>query len=70
MIHTILWATYLILYLIAVIPLLLYCRYQIQKGNRDKITPLLHRTVVRWANRLIWAAGAKIEVIGEENIPE
>ena len=70
MIHTILWATYLILYLIAVIPLLLYCRYQIQKGNRDKITPLLHRTVVRWANRLIWAAGAKIEVTGEENIPE
>ena len=70
MIHTILWTAYLIGYMIVVTPILLYCRHQIKKGNRDKITPLLHRIVVRWANRLLWAAGAKIEVIGEQNIPE
>ena len=45
MIHTILWATYLILYLIAVIPLLLYCRYQIQR----EIVIKLHRCcIARW----------------------
>lgn len=70
MIHTIFWAAYLILYLIAVMPILFYCRYQIKKGNREKITPLLHRTVVKWAKRIIWSAGARVEVIGEENIPE
>lgn len=70
MIHTILWLIYLVFYLIGVIPLLFYYRYQIRKGNRDKITSGLHRTVTHWANGVLWAAGAKIEVTGEENIPK
>lgn len=70
MLHTIIWAIYFILYLIVVSPVMLYCRHQIKKGNREKVIPLINHMVYHWADRLLWAAGAKIEVIGQENIPE
>lgn len=70
MIHTIIWAVYLIIYMVCVAPALLYCRRQIKKGNREKVVPLIERKAYHWADRLLWVAGAKVEVIGEENIPE
>ncbi|MDO4287401.1 MAG: lysophospholipid acyltransferase family protein [Eubacteriales bacterium] len=70
MVHTIIWAIYFILYLIVVSPVMLYCRHQIKKGNREKVMPLVKHMAYHWADRLLWAAGAKIEVIGQENIPE
>lgn len=70
MVHTMIWAIYFILYLIVVSPVMLYCRHQIRKGNREKVMPLVKHMAYHWADRLLWAAGAKIEVIGQENIPE
>ncbi|MDO4173301.1 MAG: lysophospholipid acyltransferase family protein, partial [Eubacteriales bacterium] len=70
MLHTIVWAIYFILYLIAVSPAMLYCKHQIKKGKREQVEPLIKRMAYRWAKRLLWAAGAKIEVTGTKNIPE
>lgn len=70
MIRTILWAIYFILYLIVVSPKWLYCHYLVKRGKRDKAQPIIENMVHRWAGRLLAAAGGKVEVKGQENIPE
>lgn len=69
MIHTIIWAIYFVLYLVIVSPKCLYYTRQVKKGNREKVQAGIERMVYNWARRLLWAAGAKVTVKGEENIP-
>ena len=68
--HTILWFLYFWLYLIAVLPLYWYLRRLEKRGKRAKCDAILHRTVGRWARRLIRAAGAKVTVEGLEKLPD
>ena len=67
--HTILWFLYFWLYLIAVLPLYWYLRRLEKRGDRERCDPILHRTVGRWARRLIRAAGAKVTVEGLDKLP-
>lgn len=70
MIRTIIWALYFIFYLIFVSPVWLYCNYQVKKGRRSQVQDQIERMVSRWAGRLLRLAGARIEVTGQENIPQ
>lgn len=70
MIRTILWFVYFFGYLLAAAPVYLYCTHLVKKGEREKAQPNIEKMVHNWAKRLLWAAGATVEVTGQENIPE
>ncbi len=70
MIRTIFFAIGLFGYLLLVSPVYLYCNHFVKKGQREKVKACINRMVLDWSSRLTRWAGAKIEVVGKENIPE
>lgn len=70
MIRTIIWFIYFFLYLFALTPMYLYCKHLNKKGEKEKAWTHIEKIVSRWAKRLLWLAGGKVIVTGEENIPE
>lgn len=69
MLHTLLWFLYFWIYLIAVLPLLFYVRHLRKKGDIKRHDEITFAVIHNWARRLLKAAGAKITVIGAENLP-
>lgn len=69
MIRTIIWFIFFWVYLIFIIPSMLMARYYDRKKDIKKKDELVYRSVRKWARALVWLAGGKISVIGEENIP-
>lgn len=70
MIRTIIWFIYFGLHLVYTLPYLAYAKYLDSKGkitNRDKVTFMTARV---WARCLVKLSGAKVTVIGAENIPK
>lgn len=70
LLRTGLWLLYLIGYLLVVCPKALYCRHLRKNGREKEAAEKINRTVYRWAVRIIKAAGGKIVIQGEENIPD
>lgn len=68
--HTFFWFAYFWLYLIVVWPLLLWVRYLRHKGKNSQHDSIVFSIIHNWARRLLKATGAKITVLGLENLPE
>ncbi len=66
----ILWMIYFWLYMLAVFVPTRYVLYLQKKGETEKADRLTTKLVQNWANRLLIAAGVKIIVRGEENLPD
>lgn len=66
--RTIIWFIYFWLYQLAVLPKYFLLRSKFNKGQDISVS--VHKEVVRWARSLVKLTGSKIEVIGEENIPD
>ena len=69
MIRTILWFAFFWLRLLATLPNLLRVRRLEAKGMVREHDELTHKVSQAWAGSLLWAAGAKVTVYGEEKIP-
>ncbi|MBN2260450.1 MAG: 1-acyl-sn-glycerol-3-phosphate acyltransferase [Clostridiales bacterium] len=70
MFRTIIWFLYFGLSLILLLPFLLVGKYYEKKGMSEKLKNYAFKKARNWSNQLNFIAGGKIEVIGEENIPE
>ncbi|HWQ29382.1 MAG TPA: lysophospholipid acyltransferase family protein, partial [Negativicutes bacterium] len=70
MFRTIIWFCYFWLYLIKLIPGYFKVNRLYKAGNIIERDKLVNSTVPKWANALLKLAGARINVIGAENIPE
>jgi len=70
MLHTIVWFAYFWLYLIVVWPHLIYVRYLRKKGDINRHEEIALPIIQNWARHLLKAAGAKVTVIGKENLPD
>lgn len=70
MIRTIIWFIFFWVYLICLIPSMMMASYYDRKKNIKKKDELVYRRVRQWARALVWVAGGKISVVGEENIPK
>lgn len=70
MIRTIIWFIFFWVYLICLIPSMMMVRYYDRRKEFEKRDDLVHRSVRQWARALVWLAGGKISVTGEENIPK
>ena len=68
--RTIIWFLYFWLYLVSVLPLMLYVKSKIKNGKKDEIRPIVQRVVQNWASRLLKAAGVTVTVDGAEHIPQ
>lgn len=68
--HTLLWFLYFWLYLLAVLPLYWRVKALARRGDTGRHDALTRRVVGRWARRMLWAACAKVEVDGLENLPQ
>lgn len=69
MLHTVLWFTYFWLYLLAALPMLFYVRHLKANGDIKRHDEITFSVVRNWSRRLLKAAGAKVTVMGEENLP-
>lgn len=70
MIRTIIWFVYFWLYLIFVLPTLINVKKLDRQNKIKERDDLVFKTVQSWARSLVRLSGAKIKVIGEENIPK
>lgn len=70
LLHTVIWFTYFWLYLIVVWPLLIYVRHLRKKGDIKRHDEIALPIIKNWASRLLKAAGAKVTVVGQENLPD
>lgn len=68
--RTVIWFVYFWLYLLAAIPVSGYIWFLEKRGQDAHADQLVQRIVRRWAHRLLHLAGAKVEVTGQENLPE
>lgn len=66
--RTILWFIYFWLYLLLCIPASLYVWYLEKRGRDADADRLVARFVANWARRLLYFAGAKVTVTGQENL--
>ena len=66
--RTILWFAYFWLYLLLCIPASGYVWYLEKRGRDADADRLVERFVANWARRLLYFAGAKVTVTGEENL--
>jgi 1-acyl-sn-glycerol-3-phosphate acyltransferase len=70
MLRTIIWFIYFWLFLVFTLPFLAYAKIQELRGNtkaRDRVAAKAARI---WSRSLIWLAGGKVTVIGQENLPK
>lgn len=70
MLRTIIWFFYFGLHLVFTLPQLLHAKYLGIRGKiseRDKVAASQAR---KWARCLVWLSGAKVSIIGQENIPQ
>lgn len=70
MFRTIIWFIYFGLRLISTLPNLAYAKYLSRKGKIKKRDDIANKTAKSWARALVGLSGAKVKVIGEENIPD
>lgn len=68
--RTILWFIYFFLYLIAVLPLYFKAKRLKNSNKIEECDELVNSVVQKWADNLLKAAGATVDVVGEENIPK
>lgn len=69
MLHTIFWFFYFWLYLIVCIPATLWVISLEKRGKMEQADQLTRRYVKNWASRLLRLAGARVTVVGAENLP-
>lgn len=69
MVRTIIWFFYFGFVLILTLPALIYAKYLSIRGRIKERSKLAHKTARWWARSLVKLSGARIKVIGEENIP-
>lgn len=67
--RTIIWFIYFWAYLIAFIPKCNQAKKHKAAGEKESCDALVEDTIRRWATSLLKLAGAKITVIGKENLP-
>ncbi|MGE5473796.1 MAG: lysophospholipid acyltransferase family protein [Ignavibacteriales bacterium] len=70
MLRTIIWFIYFWIYLIFIMPGLWRAEYLEKKGRIREHDDLVSKYVGKWARSLLRLAGAKVTVIGLENIPD
>ncbi len=70
MVRTIIWFMYFGISLIFTLPVFWSAQRQAKMGNDSEAKVIAVNKAHSWSRQLIWLAGGKIEVIGEENIPE
>lgn len=68
--RTLIWFIYFWLYMLLCIPASLWMRSIEKKGNIKEMERHVDGFVTNWARRLLRLAGAKITVVGEENLPD
>lgn len=68
MIRTILWFIGMALSLILLWPWAIYYKFKLKHLPGDPIDPGVDKIVRKWADCMLWAAGVKVDVKGEENI--
>ncbi|MEN8906733.1 MAG: lysophospholipid acyltransferase family protein [Clostridiales bacterium] len=69
MFRTIVWYIYFWLYLIKLIPKYYKINRILKNGNIKEHDKIVHSMASKWSQSLLKLAGAKIKVIGVENIP-
>ena len=70
MLRTLIWFMYFWLYLLICAPLSAYANHFEHRGEMERCDRLVERVVQNWARRLLWLAGAKVEVSGQQNLPD
>lgn len=70
MVRTIVWFLYFWVLLIYLIPALLKAKRYDRAGDNKKKNEYVYKKVRMWARSLVWLAGGKIKVTGQENIPK
>lgn len=68
--RTIIWFIYFWLYMLIAIPVSAYLCLLERRGKHEYVDRLVQGMVFRWARRLLRLAGARIEVTGQENLPD
>ncbi len=68
--RTVIWFVYFWLYLLAAIPVSAYIWTLEKRGQDARADRLVQGMVRRWAHRLLRLAGAKVEVTGQDNLPD
>ena len=68
--RTVIWFVYFWLYLLAAIPVSGYIWWLEKRGRNAHADELVQGIVRRWARRLLRLAGAKVEVTGQDNLPD
>lgn len=69
MLRTLVWFGYFWLYLIVIVPSYLKVNSLAKAGKIKERDKLVQAIAAKWAKRLLNCAGAKVKVIGAENIP-
>lgn len=70
MFRTIIWFGYFWFYLIKIMPEYFRVNRFLKEGNIEKRDKLVASVASQWARDLLKLAGAKVKVIGAENVPE
>lgn len=69
MVKTVIWFIYFGIYLLGTVPALIKVKRLDQQGRIPERDRIIYETAQRWAQRLVNLTGARIQVIGKENIP-
>ncbi len=70
MLRTIVWYLYFFFYLIKVMPAYYKANSLLKKGRIEERDKIVNRITTKWAKDLLRLAGAKVTVIGAENVPK
>jgi 1-acyl-sn-glycerol-3-phosphate acyltransferase len=70
MVRTIIWFMYFGISLVFTLPEFWVAQRQARNGNDLEAKAIAVKKARSWSRQLIWLAGGKIEVVGEENIPK
>lgn len=70
MFRTIVWFIWFWISLILSLPVLLYAKILEKQNINDKRIKVVHKLTSLWSKLLVKLSGSKVEVIGEENLPE
>lgn len=70
LLHTAIWFIYFFAYLVYLLPRRIRIKRLIKKGKFEKADSIIQKTVSKWAKGMLSFAGIKLEVEGEENIPD
>lgn len=70
MLRTIIWFIWFWISLILSLPVLLWAKILEKLNKNDERIKLTHKVTALWSRLLVVLSGSKVEVIGEENLPE